>query len=110
MCKKATRILLVFSKSSKALLIKYESVGEILAPRLSRAMSEMARWQEQESESEVKFQHNNTSSKNGELGVRRGIYLYLERQTYLSWINAKCPPPSIRVDLKARAHHLGFES
>jgi hypothetical protein len=42
--------------------------------------------------------------------VRRGIYLYLERQTYLSWINAKCPPPSIRVDLKARVHHLGFES
>jgi hypothetical protein len=66
MCKKATRILLVFSKSSKALLIKYESVGEILAPRLSRAMSEMARWQEQESGSEVKFQYSNTSSKNGE--------------------------------------------
>jgi hypothetical protein len=44
--------------------------------------------------------------KKGEVG----IYLYLERQTYLSWINAKCPPPSIRVDLKARAHHLGFES
>ena len=108
MCKKATRILLVFSKSSKALLINYESVGEILAPRLSRAMSEMARWQEQENENEVKFQYSNTSSKNGELGVRRGIYLYLERQTYLSWINAKCPPPSNRVDLKARAHNLGF--
>jgi hypothetical protein len=44
------------------------------------------------------------------LGVRRGIYLYLERQTYLSWINAKCPPPSKRVDLKVRAHHLGFRS
>ena len=40
--------------------------------------------------------------------VRRGIYLYLERQTYLSWINAKCPPPSIRGDPKGRAHHLGF--
>ena len=66
MCKKETRILLVFSKSSKALLINYESVGEILAPRLSRAMSEMARLKEQESESEVKFHHNNTSSKNGE--------------------------------------------
>jgi hypothetical protein len=39
-----------------------------------------------------------------------GFYLYLERQTYLSWINAKCPQPSIRVDLKARVHHLGFES
>jgi hypothetical protein len=71
-------------------------------------MSEMTRWQEQEGE--VKFQYSNISSKNGVLGVRRGIYLYLERQTYLSWINAKCPPPSIRVDLKARAHHLGFES
>ena len=76
----------------------------------SRGMSEMARWQEQESGSEVKFQYSSTILKNGELGVRRGIYLYLERQTYLSWINAKCPPPSIRVDLKARAHHLGFES
>jgi hypothetical protein len=73
-------------------------------------MSEMARWQEQESGSEERFQHSNNSSKIGELGVRREIYLYLERQTYLSWINAKCPPPSIRVDLKARAHHLGFES
>jgi hypothetical protein len=73
-------------------------------------MSEMARWQEQDSGSEERFQHNNNSSKIGELGVRRGIYLYLERQTYLSWINAKCPHPSIRVDLKARAHHLGFES
>jgi hypothetical protein len=73
-------------------------------------MSEMARWQEQNSGSEERFHHNNNSSKIGELGVRRGIYLYLERQTYLSWINAKCPPPSIRVDLKVRAHHLGFES
>jgi hypothetical protein len=73
-------------------------------------MSEMARWQEQENGSDEKFQHNNNSSKIGEFGVRRGIYLYLERQTYLSWINAKCPPPSIRVDLKSRAHHLGFES
>ena len=86
------------------------SVGEILAPRLSRAMNEMARWQEQESGSGMKFYYSNTSSKNGELGVRRGIYLFLERKTYLSWINAKCPQPSIRVDLKARAHHLGFES
>jgi len=41
--------------------------------------------------------------------VRKGIYLYLERQTYLSWINAKCPPPSKRVDPKARAYHLGFK-
>jgi hypothetical protein len=73
-------------------------------------MSEMAKWQEQENGSEMKFQYSNTSSKNGELGRRNEIYLYLERQTYLSWINAKCPPPSIRVDLKARAHHLGFES
>jgi hypothetical protein len=73
-------------------------------------MSEMARWQEQEDGSEERFQHNNNSSKNGKLGVRREIYLYLERQTYLSWINAKCPQPSIRVDLKARVHHLGFES
>jgi hypothetical protein len=39
-----------------------------------------------------------------------GFSLYLERKTYLSWINAKCPQPSIRVDLKARVHHLGFES
>jgi hypothetical protein len=39
-----------------------------------------------------------------------GFFLYLERKTYLSWINAKCPQPSIRVDLKARVHHLGFES
>jgi hypothetical protein len=73
-------------------------------------MSEMARWQEQDSGSDERFQHNNNRSKIGELGVRRGIYLYLERQTYLSWINVKCPPPSIKVDLKARAHHLGFES
>jgi hypothetical protein len=74
-------------------------------------MSEMARWQEQEDGSEERFQHSNNSSKIGEeKGVRRGFYLYLERQTYLSWINAKCPQPSIRVDLKARVHHLGFES
>ena len=67
MCKKATRILLdVFKILQSFINPKYESVGEILAPRLSRAMSEMARWQEQESESEVKFQHNNSSSKNGE--------------------------------------------
>jgi hypothetical protein len=32
--------------------------------------------------------------------MRRGIYLYLERQTYLSWINAKCPPPSKKGDPK----------
>jgi hypothetical protein len=32
--------------------------------------------------------------------VRRGFYLYLERQTYLSWINAKCPPPSTRENPK----------
>jgi hypothetical protein len=30
-------------------------------------MSEMARWQEQESESDEKFQHNNSSSKIGEV-------------------------------------------
>jgi hypothetical protein len=28
--------------------------------------------------------------------VMGGFYLYLERQTHLSWINAKCPPPSKR--------------
>jgi hypothetical protein len=37
-----------------------------VAPRLSRAMSEMAKWQEQENGSEVKFQYSNTSSKNDE--------------------------------------------
>jgi hypothetical protein len=73
-------------------------------------MSEMARWQEQDSGNEERFQHSNNTSKIGELRVRRGIYLYLERKTYLSWINAKCPQPSIKVDLKARVHHLGFES
>ena len=72
-------------------------------------MSEIARWQEQEDGSGERFQHNNISSRIGELGVRREIYLYLERQTYLSWINAKCPPPSTRLDPKRRAHHLGFE-
>jgi len=48
-----------------------------------RAMSEMEKWQEQENGGEVKFQYSNTSSKNGKLGVKRGIYLYLEGQTYL---------------------------
>jgi hypothetical protein len=44
----------------------------------------------------VKIKWHNNSSRYGEEGVRRGIYLYLERQTYLSWINVKCPPPSKR--------------
>jgi hypothetical protein len=57
---------------------KCESVGEILAPRLSRAMSEMARWQEQEDGSEERFQHSITLAqrlvrKKGE----EGFSLYL---------------------------------
>jgi hypothetical protein len=65
MCKKKTRILLDLFKILQSFSIdpKYESVGEILAPRLLRAMSEVARWQDQEGE--LKFQHNNSSSKNG---------------------------------------------
>ena len=66
----------------------------------------MEKWNDGEREWKIKL-HNN-SSRYGELGVRKGIYLYLERKTYLSWINAKFPPPSNGVDLKARAHHLGF--
>ena len=34
--------------------------------KLSRVMSEMTRWQEQDSGSEKRFQHNNSSSKIGE--------------------------------------------
>jgi len=36
-------------------------------------MTEMARWQEQEGDSEVKFQNNNISSKNGEENGRGGV-------------------------------------
>ena len=62
-----------------------------------------------EREREWKIKLHNTSSRYGELGVRKGIYLYLERKNHPSWINAKCPPPSTRGNPKGRAQLLGFE-
>jgi hypothetical protein len=73
-------------------------------------MNEMARWQEQEDGSERDFSIVTLAQRMVRKIGEEGFSLYLERQTYLSWINAKCPQPSIRVDLKARIHHLGFES
>jgi len=52
---------------------KWESIGEILLPKLSRAMSWVAWWQEQEGG--LKFQQSNSSSKNGSENEWGGVLL-----------------------------------
>jgi hypothetical protein len=39
-----------------------------------------------------------------------GLYLYPKRQSEGTWMNSKCQIISKRANLKARVHHLGFES
>jgi hypothetical protein len=71
-------------------------------------MSEMARWQEQEDGSEERFQHNNFSSRIGEGSEERVLFILGEANLPLL-DQCQVSQPSIRVDLKARVHHLGFE-
>jgi hypothetical protein len=64
---KTTRILLDASMILQSFFIPNMRGWRNICSKLSRAMSEMARWQEQEDGSEERFQHNNNSSKIGEV-------------------------------------------
>jgi hypothetical protein len=57
-----------------------------------------------------KFQHNSVSKRLVRKRGEEGLYLYLKRQSEGTWMNSKCQIMSKRANLKARVHHLGFES
>jgi hypothetical protein len=95
-CKQETRILVVLPKSSK--VSQYYSRESLEAKKLLQNPQEQrmdARWK-REQEMRWKSSSITLAQDMVKKRVRRGFYLYLERQTYLSWINAKCPPPSTR--------------
>jgi hypothetical protein len=73
-------------------------------------MSEMARWQEQEDGSERDFSIVTLAQRLVRKKGEEGLYLYLKRQSEGTWMNSKCQIISKRANLKARVHHLGFES
>jgi hypothetical protein len=91
-----TRILVVLPKSSKVSL--YYSRKNLEANTCSKTLKSQrmdARWK-RERKMRWKSSSITIAQDMVKKRVRGGIYLYLERQTYLSWINAKCPPPSTR--------------
>jgi hypothetical protein len=66
------------------------------------------RWQEQERWQE--FGSITIAQRMVRKRGEEGFYLYLKRQSEGTWMNSKCQIISKRANLKARVHHLGFES
>ena len=106
-CKQETRILVDLPNPPKFLFITQGKILEqIFASKPSRAKSGCK--MEKEREMREKSSSITLAKDMVRKRVREGFYLYLERQTYLSWINAKCPPPSTRENPKKGGATLGF--
>jgi hypothetical protein len=70
----------------------------------------MAKWQEQEDGIVENFSIIVLAQRLVRKRGEEGLYLYPKRQSEGTWMNSKCQIISKRANLKARVHHLGFES